>query len=219
MNAERRAAKIAAKPQGELELRAFAYNVLDDYRTVFLPGCATRSLDKRLPVFAWSHDVADVIGRATAWRDTPTGPVVVGRLDVDARVPRALQALAQVESGTITECSIGFSATRAGKRAPTKAEEERWPGVEVVYTDIDVYEVSLVFAGAVPGSEVLALRRRGPLSRWSPERLDAEVDAALSVARRMAVSSGDLVGLDRLRGVGSLDSAIDDAIDLALRRR
>lgn len=194
MSTIERRATVTANPRGEIEFVAVAYNTLDAYKTVFLPGCATASLNKRLPPICFDHDTGRVIGRATSWRDSPQGPVVTARLDNDPRVPDAQRVIAQVESGTLQDVSIGF-AGGAG-REPTKAEMQRWPGVTRVYPTVDLLEVSVVFLHAVEGSSILALRSRGSdrgalsamLARgeisadaWRAQRrLHADLDAGLA---------------------------------------
>jgi phage head maturation protease len=174
---------VRAKPEGIVTVRAVSYNTLDDYMTVFAPGCATDSLNRRLPVFAASHswDLRNTLGRGISWRDTLQGPEITMRLDLHDDVPLARQALIQIQSGTLTDISIGFSTPAGGKRSPTASERARWPGVETIYTKIEIDECSLVLRGAVGGSQVLAVRSRTPRD----DLLD-EIDDAIRAAARAA---------------------------------
>lgn len=191
---ERRSATVRAGKarEGIFTARAVSYGVMDDYRTVFLPGSATEGLNRKLPVICWGHDLSQPVGRATSWRDTAHGPEVTARLDTSPDVPRGRQAVAQIDSGTLTAVSIGFESDRSGRRPPTDDEMKRWPGVDEVFEKITILEVSLTALGAVPGAEVLSMRsRNGQMARdlaagritaaqyrqW--QRLDDEIDAAL----------------------------------------
>lgn len=139
-----------------VELQIVRYNVVDDYGSLWAPGCFSRSLGERMPTLAWAHDWSDILGRGILWSDTDEGPVVRFRLDDFDAVPRSRQAYAQVLSGTIDDCSVGFS--NVSRRPPTQAEKEQFPGVTEVITDADEDETSLVLRGAVPGAKVVGLR-------------------------------------------------------------
>lgn len=199
MNTRHTRGTIRAKDtaQGIVTVRAFTYDTLDSYMTVFRPGSATKSLNARLPTIHGSHswDIQNLIGRAISWRDTSAGPEVTFRLDLHPDVPVARQVLAQIESGTLTDVSIGFASTRTGRREPTKDEMKRWPGVDWVYDEIEVQEISVVPQGAVPGAEILALR--SPMQR---------VQSALDRLRSQRSGTDD-----------ELDQMMDEAIETAIR--
>lgn len=165
MNDRRRVLDVRATDdaKGIVVARVLTYNVVDDYGSVWLPGCLTRSLNQHLPIFQASHSlgVSETIGRAISWQDSAQGPVVTFRLDVHPDVPLARQVYAQLKSGTLTDVSIGFSRVPGGTRMPTSEDRKRWPGVTELFSDVDCYEVSQVPVGAVPGAEVLDVRHRG----------------------------------------------------------
>jgi phage head maturation protease len=94
------------------------------------------------------HDVRDIIGRGMRWHDTDAGPVVMMRLDDHPHVHRARQAITRIESGTITDVSLGFHSTR--RRPPANSEEIAFPGAETAVERAVFSEVSLVYEGAVP---------------------------------------------------------------------
>lgn len=123
-----------------------SYGPADSFNTRWAPGVFTDSLRSHLPVLAWGHDWADPIGRATAWEDGTDGPYMTFRLDDPDKVPRAGQALAQLQSGTLTDVSVGILR---------RSDEPNDDGSRTI-TRADLDEVSLVLRGAVPGARVLA---------------------------------------------------------------
>src|SRR3954465_13561387 len=93
-----------------IELQLVRYNTVDSYGSVFRPGSLAKGLIERKPQLAWSHRVADIIGRAIdAGREGEDGPVGRRCLDDFDAVPRATEAHAQVKSGTIDPRWRGFS--------------------------------------------------------------------------------------------------------------
>lgn len=160
-----------------ITVRAVVYNVMDDYSTVFLPGCFTRSLAERMPVFAWSHDWAEPIGRAIAFDDQPDALYLTLRASDPDAVPRARQAVVQFAEGVLTDVSVGFS--NSSWRKPTDAERVTYPGVDALLEDGDLDEVSAVLRGAVPGAQLVSIR-------------SAQVDQALVVSLARQVAAGEL---------------------------
>lgn len=164
----------AVGEDGTVTVTAVAYGVVDDYGSLWQPGCFARSLAERLPTFAWAHSWSEPIGRATAHEDTPEAQLVTLRLDLDDAVPRARQAHAQMRSGTLDDVSVGFS--NVTRRPPTDEERAAYPGVTEVIEDADLDEISVVLRGAVPGAKVLAVRdARGAT---------VDLDAAVEIAKR-----------------------------------
>lgn len=148
---------IEADGEHYIDLRIITPYVVDDYGSVFMEDTFDASLDQRMPTLCWSHDWSEPIGRGVSWsRKTGEGPVVRFRLDDFDAVPLARRAYAQVQSGTIDDCSVGFSNT--DRRTPTDDELKKWPGAREVITQADEDETSLVLRGAVPGAKVLAVR-------------------------------------------------------------
>lgn len=164
-----------------IDLMCVRYNVLDDFKTVWLPGVFTEGLSQRQPTLAWAHSWSDMIGRGVGAEDTSEGLIVPFRLDYHEDVPRARQAYTQVLSGTVDDCSVGFS--NLVSRPPTEAERQLYPGVKEMMVSADLDEVSLVLRGAVPGAKVLALR--------SAQLIDAEV--AGQIMARYGASEIDLI--------------------------
>lgn len=139
---------------GTFTCRAVRYeDQPDDYGSIWSRGVFTKSLNRHMPTVCWAHQWDKIIGRAQSWKDTTEGPVVSSRLDIHPDVPLARQAAVQLDSGTITDVSVGFSNTK--RRDPTDAERRRWPGVREIILEADLDEISLVLRGAVAGAQVL----------------------------------------------------------------
>jgi HK97 family phage prohead protease len=142
---ETRAAPLtpSADDPRTITARALRYDVVDSYGTIFTPGCATAALERRLPVMCWAHDWAEPIGRCIGWTDTAEALTLTCRLDDPNAVPLVSRAIAQIQSGTLTDVSIGFRELASdGNR----------------FTEIEILELSLVIAGAVPGAQITDLR-------------------------------------------------------------
>lgn len=140
-------------------LHAIRPGVVDDYGSVWMADAFDESLARRLPALAWAHDWAQPIGRGIDYATSSDGPAITFAFDDFEDVPAARRAWSQVRSGTITDCSVGFS--RVTRRPPTDDELRRWPGAKEIILKADLDEVSLVLRGAVPGAEVLSVRH-GP---------------------------------------------------------
>lgn len=131
--------------------RVVTYGVRDSYDTIFDAGCFSESLRQKWPVFVWAHEWSEPIGRAVeVVRDDDTALALRFRLDDPATVPRAGQAFAQMKSGTLDEFSVGF------QRISSYQDDE---GI-THFAKARLDEVSVVLAGAVPGTELLAVRSK-----------------------------------------------------------
>lgn len=132
------------------------YNVVDSYGTRWNHGVWTRSLEARKPPMAWAHDWTEPIGRLIDVDDNPKRLQTLHELDDFEAVPRARQAYTQIQSGTITDFSFGFSRQPGG----TRADKDN-PEIEDML-DCDLDEVSPVLRGAVPGAKAVGLRGISP---------------------------------------------------------
>lgn len=139
-------------------LRAIRPDVVDDYGSVWMADCFDEALGQRLPALVWAHDWSNPIGRGVDFRTSGDGPDIIFEFDDFEAVPTARRAYVQTKSGTIRDCSVGFSVPSGGRREPTSDEQKRWPGVREIITKAELDEVSLVLRGAVPGAKVMAVR-------------------------------------------------------------
>lgn len=192
--------RAVADDPGRFEALVVVYSVLDDYETIFDPGCFTESLQQRLPRITWAHSWSEPLGRYVDFRDSNEGLTLIGEFDDFDAVPRARQAYAQLLSGTIDQFSVGFHSI-------DRYEED---GI-VHFRKVGLDEVALVLVGAVPGTKLLAVRSSLGL-REVPE------DLVINLAKQVA--SGDLtqkeakVAIDLAAGeapaVGSGDDSTAD---------
>lgn len=183
---------------GEFDARAIAYGVVDLYRTIFDPGCCTRSLKGGLPDVRWGHKNGPdgIVGAVVDYRDSPTELDIIGQLMPPGTRRHTRQAWDGLRHRVLDEVSIGFRY----KPETTYVDDN---GVKH-FTQIELDEVSLVMEAAVPGAKVLAVRTptgSGAVAerlaaaegRSTPARptrtidhtaLDAEIDATLRGRRR-----------------------------------
>lgn len=165
-----------------ITLHCIRPNVVDDYGSLWNPHCFDESLLLRMPTLCWSHDWSEPLGRGLSFEPSDEGPQVKFRMDDFDDVPMARRAFSQVRSGTIDDCSVGFS--NVDRRSPTEEEEKQFPGVKEVIEKADLDEVSLVLKGAVPGAKVLATR--------SVAIRSGMVDEELVVTLAKKVNAGEL---------------------------
>lgn len=137
-----------------IEAVVLTYNAPDDYNTIFRPGCFAVSLEERMPRICWAHRWDEPLGRWVDYRDTATELTLIGELDDFDAVPRARQAAAQLESGTIDQFSVGFMRLADETVDP---DEFDMRGLTAI-TSGQLDEASLVLVGAVPGTKLLAVR-------------------------------------------------------------
>jgi len=138
--------------QGRFQARVMHYDVVDDYETEFAPGLFRESLEARLPRVVWAHDWSEPLGRYIDYEDGQEYLDLIGEFDNFEDVPRARQAYAQLKSGTIDEFSVGFM--------PLDGEMVVRDGRDIFrFTRARLDEVSLVLAGAVPNTQLLAVRQ------------------------------------------------------------
>ena len=169
-------AAAAVDGQHTVTLQAIRPGVVDDYGSLWQADAFDRSLAERLPTLCWSHDWSDPIGHGLDYTTSDQGPVVRFAFDDFAAVPRARQAFAQTQSGTIRDCSVGFS--KVVRREPTEDELTQYPGVREVILSARMDELSLVLAGAVPGAKVVGVRMANadvPVSREAVAKLLAQL--------------------------------------------
>jgi HK97 family phage prohead protease len=178
---------------GQFAIIAVRYGVEDDYGTLFRPGCFTERLGEKLPKVCASHDWANVLGRVTSFKDSPADLRFVCQLSgwdpqrQEWRIPESERAYLQLLDGTIDEFSIGF------ERYSDSTEE----GVGVWIEKAGIYEVSLVLAGAVPGTKLLAVRSKpgggSPILHLDERaRQTVPVDEVANVLTRLSLGELDL---------------------------
>lgn len=153
---------------GRVQGIALTYNVRDAYGTMFAPGCLARTRAEKLAagkvklladhmgytdchvgVVRSLDDVADAVLMSADFFDTEEGRAKLAYV-------KAVTA-----AKAFTGLSIGFY-DRASETRPSDPWQTPWGSTRdtvLVYTEIELDEVSLTPSPAVPGAEVLAARR------------------------------------------------------------
>lgn len=169
-----------------------AYEVVDDYGTIWTRGVFDKSVRDKMPVLLYGHDwtnVASVLGRGIDYRDADDGPRTLFELTDFDEHPHTRQVAAQINEGTLVDMSVGFDRRRwTGSWEPTdgplSAEDATKVGpngAKPVERMLEAGwdETSLVVAGAVPGSKVLT----GVRSVRTASGLTVPVDSVVDLAR------------------------------------
>lgn len=174
-----------------------AYEVVDDYGTIWTRGVFDKSVRDKMPVLLYGHDwssVTNVLGRAVDYRDEADGPRTLFELTDFDEHPHTRQVAAQINEGTLLDMSVGFDRRRwlgpGGERGLPDADRElRGPhGAKPVERMLEAGwdETSLVVAGAVPGSKVLT----GVRSVRTASGLQVPADSVVELARKQ--SAGEI---------------------------
>ena len=176
--------RVVDESKHQLEITSCVYGVVDDYKTRWIPGVFTRSLEAKKPPLCWSHKWDDPIGNLADYTDGKETLRTLYQLDDFEAVPRARQAWAQYHSGTLTDASFGFS----------RSKDEPAEGLEGVMDirEARLDECSLVLSGAVPGVKIVGSRGI-PASLvldlgQQVERGQIDLETALSTLSRHAMT-------------------------------
>lgn len=164
-----------------IDLRILSYDTVDSYGTVWLRGSVDETLaDGYLPL-AWSHQWTEPVGKMVErLPDDDLGPVVRFQLDDFDDVPMARQIYSQLKSGTLRDCSIGFSGWN--RSDPSSDEAAQWPGAKDIVSRVSLDEVSVVLRGAVPSAELVGIRDETAVVDEDIDVSDLEEDIDVSEA-------------------------------------
>lgn len=163
------------------------YNRVDDYGTVWAPGCFDESLVRKLPKMSWGHNWLDGIGRATDSRDGDGQKEALLQFSDFEAVPQAKRAWTQMRDGDIDEISFGFERVQGGTERLDPSDERVQPGgiyegaVEIIHK-ATLYEISPVLVGAVPGTSVLSVRSKPEVR----EAVEALKEASENLSKLLA---------------------------------
>jgi len=126
------------------------WGVVDSYGTMFMKGCCAKSIRERGPesdskykiVMLWQHRMDEPIGQFTVLKEDDYGLYFEAVLDDPDEVPTAKRALAQINSGTVNNLSVGFDYV--------------WDKMEydenldcILLKEIELYEGSPVTLGSI----------------------------------------------------------------------
>lgn len=171
---------------------AVAYNVVDDYGTLWRPGVFDVALSQRMPTVLYGHDwgnLEHILGAGIDYRQTPSevGPpgvdVLVEFADPE-QVPAAGLAMnllrpdATSRGSILRDVSVGFVREEWATRDKL-TDGERTMGADEAMIAAGMDELSLVVRGAVPGAQM-----RGRRSA------QVDIDSVVELVRR--VNAGEL---------------------------
>jgi HK97 family phage prohead protease len=159
----------------EIILHCIKPGIVDDYGSMWDPHTFDESIEERMPTLVWSHDWSEPLGPGIDYELGDEGPEIRFGLDDFDAVPMARRAWVQTRSGTIRDCSVGFSNTK--RRDPTDEEREAHPDIKEYIHKATLDEVSLVLRGAVPGAKVLSVRDGETVPKPVVARLMARLGA------------------------------------------
>lgn len=156
-------------------------DLVPTYNERVLPGAFSRSLAERSArgdalAILWAHDPREVIGVATSLAEDSYGLRVEGRLILN--IDRARDAYTLIREG-INSLSIGFWPVKW-----TRNDQG-----EVLIEDAELFEFSVVYAGASPRAKITEIRQTGgtpmpdPIVPETPAPTPAAPDLAAIEAR------------------------------------
>jgi len=184
---------------------AVAYNVADDFGTLWLPGVFDASLATRMPTILYGHvweDIGQVVGAGIDFRQTPAevGPPGVDVLfefadpaDVEAaRLAMVLTSPQATSRGAILQdMSVGFVREQWLTRDKLTPEQLA-AGASEAMQQAGMDELSIVVRGAVPGAQM-----RG-------RRAGIDLDAVVELARRKA--AGEITDAEAQAAIALLEA-------------
>lgn len=159
--ADNAAEKLPDGVCGRMSGIALTYNVPDDYDTVFLPGCLTKTRAEKVNAgkvklfadhgpFTHTH-----VGFVKSLNDVGDAAVMVADLfDTDAGRSMKEYLESVLASGADTGLSIGFRSRDSEWRKDEKTGE-----MFLYFKEIELREISITPVPAVPGTEVTSVRR------------------------------------------------------------
>lgn len=165
---------------------ASRYDVVDAYRTIMARGCFDRTLSERGSKFplCWQHDTEKPIGSFDA-RATDEGLVVDGQFCLETQKGR--EAYALLKQGAIRGLSIGFNVVDS---EPFVVDGESFTR----FTDVDLWEASVVTFPACPGAEVTDVRSMERLTRGLDDLDDKSKQAVAEIFEDTAKRIREAIG-------------------------
>lgn len=146
---------------------ALVYGVTDDYGTMFEPGCLAKTIAEKVRpgkvrLFA-DHEARTKthVGTVTDIKDVGDTAVMTAVL-FDTEAGRAMKEYLQAvtasgkETGAATGLSVGF---RSREDESITIDGEDGPQWACLFKEIELREISVTPVNAVPGSDVLSVRR------------------------------------------------------------
>jgi HK97 family phage prohead protease len=130
--------------EGEIDVIAVPFNVVDSYRTTFDPAAFSFD-EKRVPML-WSHNSSEVIGSWTQMWSTPKEMRAKGKINLDLSKGREVWSM--LKNKDIDGVSAQFRTIK---------DELRSGGIRHILK-VKLLEISIVAIPAVPGAKVVSVR-------------------------------------------------------------
>ncbi len=183
--------RMANDGSGRFACVAMRYGVLDDYGTLFRPGCFTESLSQRLPAICRNHNWENILGRVISFEDTATELRLAAKFTDITEIPECRRAWLELRNDVINEFSVGFERS-------AQTEDDKAGGTWIEKAEL--YETSLVLAGGVPGTSLIGVRTKPERRTAPPLRIEGRstaettisVDEVTSLLTRMSIGEMDL---------------------------
>lgn len=160
-NADAAATKLPDGVCARMTGIALVYNVADDYDTKFAPGCLAKTRAEKVNMgkvrlFADHGPFTEThVGIVRSLEDVGDAAVMVADLfDTDAGRAMKEYLVAVLASGAETGLSIGFRP-----RASEWVKDQESGDLYLVFTEIELREISVTPVNAVPGADVVGIRR------------------------------------------------------------
>lgn len=140
---------------------ASTFNTVDSYETAMAPGCFARSIAEHkagggMPALLWQHYWDEIPGRILSLEERDEGLWLEGQLELETVRGREAHALLKPKPHpALNGLSIGFTAPAGGY--------EFRNGV-LYFTDVDLWEVSLVTFPANEEARVETVRAAGDVN-------------------------------------------------------
>lgn len=163
--------------EGEIEGHASVFGVVDSFGTILDKGAFKRTIRERFPnnkiKFLFNHNFNQVIGRLTKLREDDKGLNFRGLFST---IDSAQDVLTLVREEALTDLSIGFRVRKV------KIDEEK---NEIHFTEVELFDVSVVTLGANPEAEIDSFRNMFPDA--SPQDIESVRDLVcrLSTAEKV----------------------------------
>ena len=196
----------------DLEGEAYfcVWGVRDTYGTMFMKGCASRSINARGPnsnsnqkiLMCWQHDPKDPIAQFVSITEDDYGLKARWRFDDPEAVPNAKRAYSQIRSGTINGYSIAFDYVWDKMEYDEKTDS-------IIIKEIELFQMDPVTWPSI--SETYTVRSKDEYDK-NLELLQEETsDFIKSIPRKQQLELRQLIS--RHKTLANIDPALLKPLD------
>jgi len=151
----------AVSDEGRFSGWASTFNTVDTYETAMAPGCFARTIAEHkergsMPALLWQHYWDDIPGRILSLEEKDQGLWLDGALELRTQRGRETHALIEpAPTPALNGLSIGFSVPQGGYELR---------GGVIVFTDVDLWEVSFATFPANDEARIETVRTAGEIA-------------------------------------------------------